>query len=164
MYTEQVQTSLAWIQALTLWIGQFSLRQGGTPKHTRLLGNMLSGIDDGQSCQGCQMHLKISRAQACCLLGGDTVDFRRAWFLSSGVCRRPPVSDLTGHRAHQNNMKDARAVALVFGKIMRMVLSSLAAFGFLFYSPYLISFQERLYNIEVKDGLPGRFPGFERWL
>lgn len=113
MYTEQVQTSLAWIQALTLWIGQFSLRQGGTPKHTRLLGNMLSGIDDGQSCQGCQMHLKVSRAQACCPLGGYTVDFRRAWFFLSGVCRRPPVSDLTRHRAHQNNMRDARAVDLV---------------------------------------------------
>lgn len=95
MYTQQVQTSLAEIQALTRWIGQFSLRQGGTPKHTRLLGNMLSGIDDGQGCQGCQMYLKVSGAQACCPLGGDMVDFRRIWFLSYGVSRRPPAKDLT---------------------------------------------------------------------
>lgn len=31
MYTEQVQASLAYIQALTLWTGQRSVRQGGTP-------------------------------------------------------------------------------------------------------------------------------------
>lgn len=95
---------------------------------------MLSGIDDGQSCQGCQMHLKVSRSQAHCPLGRDTIDFRRAWFLFSGVGRRLPAKDLTRCRAHLDIMKDAGVVALVFVAIVRMVVSSLAASGFSFYT------------------------------
>lgn len=41
------------------------------------------------------MHLKVSRAQAYCPLGGGTVDFKRIWFLFSGVCRRLVAKDLT---------------------------------------------------------------------
>lgn len=92
------------------------------------------------SCQGCQMHLKVSRVQACCPLGGDIVDFKRARFLFSGVCRRPPDQDFTWHRAFQDNMKDAGLAAPVFVEIVRKVLSLSAALDFSFYPLSLIFF------------------------
>lgn len=118
--------------------GQFSLRQGSAPKHPGLLGNKWSGTDDGQSCQGCQMHLKVSRGQAHCSQGGATLGFR--WDIPfTAVHRMSPVKDLTPQQAHQDNMKDAGASALVFVKIAR-VTSLLATFAFSFCSLCLISF------------------------
>ena len=59
-------------------------------------------------------------------------------------------------------MKGTTIVALIFVKIVRMVLSSLAALGFFFI--FLFNLWEGQYNIEVKDKPSGRFPGFEHWL
>lgn len=64
------------------------------------------------------------------LISGGHVPF-------SAVCRTFPVKDLTPQQAHQDNMKDAGAAALVF---VRMMLSLLATFAFSFCSLCLISF------------------------
>lgn len=77
------------------------------------------------------MHLKVSRAQARCSLGGDTVDFRgrRGDVSFSAVPRRSPGKNVNPHRACQDNRKDARVTALVFVKIEKTALSLLAAFA-----------------------------------
>lgn len=67
------------------------------------------------------------------LISGGHVPF-------SAVCRTFPVKDLTPQQAHQDNTKDAGAAALVFVKIVRMMLSLLATFAFSFCSLCLISF------------------------
>lgn len=48
------------------------------------------------------MHLKESRAQACCPLGGGTVDFKRVWCVQeTGSQGSSP------DRVFQDNMKNA---------------------------------------------------------
>lgn len=96
-------------------------------------------------CQGCQMHLKVSRAQAWCPLGGDAVDFRRAW---------PPAKDLIQHNAYQDNViLELQPYSSWKCEKVVVVAVAVSSIWLLFLFSLLNFLSEGTYNIEGKGRL-----------